>query len=351
MKRHTDCYFSSIIAEEFGIPAALVLNRIMWSIETHENRNQNDFFVNNRWWMYDTAKSFQAEFDFLSLSTIERAIKSLEQSGLIDSLKMGQKEWDRTKWYSINEYEYQRRISAYFSMSSKCGDHDQQNEGMRSRHDEVIEPVKMTNSSSSMSQTINPTMDQSKTLKNSKAAQAAPASGGLVKSLQQIPMLQNEHFFLPPNEQKMVLNSIEAHEVTPKMTVRSERSKMAIIDPQDHEVAIAWRNWALEKMPWQIKAKCWNLEPLAIQFGKIRKEIGISPEGLMAMLEFVKMDKFWEKVALSPYRLLSCTGNDKSMRKIDNLLNAMRCSKQYREAKVANVTEEQLEEFRRNSPF
>ena len=54
-------------------------------------------------WTYNSIKNWhEEEFDFLSLRTVERTLKSLENEGLLICKTFNKMAGDKTKWYSIN---------------------------------------------------------------------------------------------------------------------------------------------------------------------------------------------------------------------------------------------------------
>jgi uncharacterized phage protein (TIGR02220 family) len=55
-----------------------------------------------RTWIYNTYKDWQEQFPFWSESTIKRAVKSLEEKGLLMTANWNKSKLDNTKWYSID---------------------------------------------------------------------------------------------------------------------------------------------------------------------------------------------------------------------------------------------------------
>ena len=53
-------------------------------------------------WIYNTISSWKKQFTFWSESKIRRIIKSLEEKGILISHKRHAKQWNHTKWYSID---------------------------------------------------------------------------------------------------------------------------------------------------------------------------------------------------------------------------------------------------------
>jgi hypothetical protein len=53
-------------------------------------------------WIYNSLNEWHKQFNYWSLSTLRRTIKSLEDSGILISKKINANKWNHTKWYSIN---------------------------------------------------------------------------------------------------------------------------------------------------------------------------------------------------------------------------------------------------------
>lgn len=93
------------LAKEIGLYEAIVLQQVHYWIH-HKSPEGKRYgkVVDDKRWIRNTVKQWQEEnFPFLSEGQIYRAIKSLEEMGLLlsrdDLNKMG---YDRTKWYTID---------------------------------------------------------------------------------------------------------------------------------------------------------------------------------------------------------------------------------------------------------
>lgn len=98
----SDCHFNKTIAALYGIPEALILGRIYWSVKNHEEKNKTQFLINSKWVTHQTAKGFSEVFPFLSSRTIERAIKKLRDAGFIETWASKVKN-KKTNFYAVNE--------------------------------------------------------------------------------------------------------------------------------------------------------------------------------------------------------------------------------------------------------
>lgn len=95
-----DRFFESVIAKEFGVTAALIYNRIKWSVEMHRKNKQIEYFEHDEWWMYDTLGAL-AEYAFCNEKTVRRSLKKLLDSGRIKIKKLKKHTGDLTNFYSI----------------------------------------------------------------------------------------------------------------------------------------------------------------------------------------------------------------------------------------------------------
>jgi len=139
----SDLHLHSVVARKYGVSAALVLNRIAWSLKMH-SESPNDYkryFINDRWWMCNTYDALVEAFNgVLSKSTINRAILDLEQDDILISFKKNAKHSDHQKWYSIDLARYGKLTGQNDTIRS-C-----QNDTIRSCQNDTIDDVKLTRS-------------------------------------------------------------------------------------------------------------------------------------------------------------------------------------------------------------
>lgn len=88
--------FHSSLAVALGLNEAILLQKInLWlNCKPHD--------ADGRSWIYNSYKSWQQQLPFFSESTIKRALKNLEDKGIIITGNFNKMKMDRTKWYSIN---------------------------------------------------------------------------------------------------------------------------------------------------------------------------------------------------------------------------------------------------------
>lgn len=106
IRKYVELGASIEIAKRYGIAAAHVMNRIVWSIDCHmesPKTYESRFYADGQWWMEDTFEALANHFDgVFSLITIKRAVAELEKSGLLISRKPRAKAHDHTKHYAVN---------------------------------------------------------------------------------------------------------------------------------------------------------------------------------------------------------------------------------------------------------
>ena len=83
------------LAKEIGLNEAIVLQQVHYWIVTSGTRRGKHL------WTYNSYEEWRRQFPFWSVSTVKRAIRSLEKDhGLLISEQHSR--WNRTKWYRID---------------------------------------------------------------------------------------------------------------------------------------------------------------------------------------------------------------------------------------------------------
>lgn len=91
------------LAKNIGLNEAIVLQQIHYWI-THNMKNNKNFY-DGKYWTYNSITKWQQnEFIFMSIRTVERVFKNLEQKGILIVGNYNKEKRDRTSWYSI-DYE------------------------------------------------------------------------------------------------------------------------------------------------------------------------------------------------------------------------------------------------------
>lgn len=88
------------LAKTIGLNEAIVLQQIQYWL----SNPAVGFWKDGRKWVHNTYEEWHKNFPFWSIDTVKRAIKSLEDSGLVLSEQSSSNPFDKTKSYSI-DYE------------------------------------------------------------------------------------------------------------------------------------------------------------------------------------------------------------------------------------------------------
>ena len=99
------------LAQKVGTMEAIFLQQTHYWLETSGHD------IGGRKWVYNTYKQWQNQLSLWSESTIIRAIKSLEEQGLIITGNFNRLKLDKTKWYTIN-YEKLAEIESIGELST-----------------------------------------------------------------------------------------------------------------------------------------------------------------------------------------------------------------------------------------
>jgi len=90
-------------ASKFGIPAAFILNRLIYSINIEIEYNNENNFINGRWWSRDTAQSLAVHFQGLfTLRVIRTILKKLQDESVILIHKPFVDDFNTTNIYTVN---------------------------------------------------------------------------------------------------------------------------------------------------------------------------------------------------------------------------------------------------------
>ena len=95
-----DHHFNTLLAEKYGIPAAVILNHLTYWVN-HNMRNETNK-KDGLYWTYNTYKAFAGIFSYMSLRTIKRTLKKLKDEELILTANYNKVGFDKTLWYTLN---------------------------------------------------------------------------------------------------------------------------------------------------------------------------------------------------------------------------------------------------------
>lgn len=90
------------VAQHLGIEAAVVYNHIIYWLRINAQKEDVEL-IDGKYWMYQTNKQMAEFFGFLSEDQVNRAIKKLSESGLIEKKPLSKNPFDRTLWYTIHD--------------------------------------------------------------------------------------------------------------------------------------------------------------------------------------------------------------------------------------------------------
>ncbi len=100
-------HFNTEIAKLYGLEEAILLENLYFWVKKNKANNQN--FHNGYYWTYNSVKAFNELFDYITPSKISRALKNLEENGLVKSGCFNTNKYDHTKWYTVTE-----KVKAFF---------------------------------------------------------------------------------------------------------------------------------------------------------------------------------------------------------------------------------------------
>ena len=61
-------------------------------------------------WIYNSLAEWHKQFSYWSMYKLRKTIKSLEDLGLIKSIKVNAKKWNHTKWYTVDYNQYEKLL-------------------------------------------------------------------------------------------------------------------------------------------------------------------------------------------------------------------------------------------------
>lgn len=96
--------FNIELAKEYGILEAILLKNIWFWIE--KNRANEKNFYDGTYWTYNSTRAFNELFPYASESSIKRALKSLQEKGIIKTGNYNKSSYDRTLWYAFTDFGY-----------------------------------------------------------------------------------------------------------------------------------------------------------------------------------------------------------------------------------------------------
>ncbi len=101
--------FNTNLASIIGIEAALFLNKMNYWVSKCGRYLPNHEGA----WIYNSLPSWKKQFPYLSMYKLRKTIKTLEDTGLIKSVKINARKWNHTKWYTIDIKKYNSLITMH----------------------------------------------------------------------------------------------------------------------------------------------------------------------------------------------------------------------------------------------
>lgn len=291
IENYSDMHFNSNVAKKYSIMAAMVLNRILWSLTFHQNDpdEYGRYFIDEKWWMKNTYVALANYFDGLvTQRTIQEIILKFERDGYLISRRMTAKSWSQEKWYSVDS-EKIKSLLAGGETPEKAKKpmimHDAKNVSCTESHDTGRDIID----------------DEGRDIIDDEAG----ASSSLLKSRPKSPTKTSQLSLAP----------------------KAKKSRAIAFEEEDLKLGEEWLDFAIKEKRGRPYAS-WTAENFAKILAKIRASTDLNHEGIRAVFEFVQENDFWRSNAISPAGLMTRSRND--LLKIDNLITAMKGSPKYR---------------------
>lgn len=93
--------FDVIVAKEYGIIEAILLNNFEYWIAKNIANNKN--FYDGYYWTFNSTKSFTKLFPYISQRQIQNALKHLKELEIIQTGNYNKSTYDRTLWYAFTK--------------------------------------------------------------------------------------------------------------------------------------------------------------------------------------------------------------------------------------------------------
>jgi hypothetical protein len=91
--------FDPVEAVKYGILEAVLLSNIRWWVAKNQANGRHSH--DGKYWTYNSAKAFTKLFPYASQQQIQRALKRLEDAGVLYVGSYNSNPYDHTKWYSV----------------------------------------------------------------------------------------------------------------------------------------------------------------------------------------------------------------------------------------------------------
>jgi hypothetical protein len=106
LTKHYTHVTNPIIATIIGQNESTLLNQILYWI----SKCGRDIAGQKEKWIYNSLAEWHKQFSYWSMYKLRKTIKSLEDLGLIKSIKVNAKKWNHTKWYTVDHNQYEKLL-------------------------------------------------------------------------------------------------------------------------------------------------------------------------------------------------------------------------------------------------
>lgn len=115
-------HFPPLVAEKYGVNAAILLRDIYHWCDTNRNNDQN--FHEGRWWTYQTIKGLCLRHTYWSKNQVEHLIRTCQKKGALLIGHFNENQFDRTCWYALSDaamalFEFTPSISEISEIDSQ----------------------------------------------------------------------------------------------------------------------------------------------------------------------------------------------------------------------------------------
>ena len=126
-----------VAAEVLGVNEAIIVQQIHYWLNINEKAKIN--FHEGRYWTYNTYENWQkTNFRFLSVSTLKRIFKKLEDKNILIKGNFNKSKYDRTLWVSIN-YKTLDELMAEYEIKIKAEENKENKSEKNRENKENIE--------------------------------------------------------------------------------------------------------------------------------------------------------------------------------------------------------------------
>lgn len=282
--------FDAELADKLGINAAIILSRIIWSIEKHITANDRAFFIDGRWWMYDTKGDLSA-YSKLTEKQIRLVLTDLRKLQILHTGQFDNTFGVRRNWFAVDTLKLLAVIS--MPIGTKGPDREKQ-------------PIETKGPDSPIETKGPDTSGRKGPIESDERARYI--------------LITKSHTESPSESHKPLVNNVTPIRPPP----RQKKPKVFKHTADDLEVAKLWLEFAISQMKWSAPPKSWTAENFAEDLVKVRESLVMNNQpmnhfGLEALLKFIKGSAFWSQNAWSPAGLLKKSASDKELRKVDQI--------------------------------